>query len=683
MAKTGPKVSSPHALPDPRVAPNPSCECGAVFRLHSRGAMKRSYWWCVLTSILVFAVMSEPATGLAKNNDKEKMMWRGFILMEAIEKHEYDIEPSEDLDWRHGMKKRYKSQVATAQVISADPLGSGETRLSGRVQVEMQDHETFGVRPPPTWCTHGWVLNQDTQKANASTMLQDNQVRITFARKSHVDAATAIQQAIERCGANPDCLAKVYDQFKGVIDDPSPSFPIKMVVQCRPSCRDVIQTHSLRKRGRYCRNEETTERDDSRDITTELCLPMNFEMDGMYSRGEKGDTITAFFQDSGNSPHKAFDGEDHPVNRQTRCTVNLTNGPPEVRIYRLTDDAPPKDITDQEEKVLVGEMLRLQACVVGTGLGEESDRKWDIPDETIKNWEADRDAGPTRKDLEEKDLKKGIIRFACVDGEPGGKHKTVTFHAVYGTAELKGETRLKVYEPKVENVEFEFGDYVGIGKRLDGGCNLEPAKGDKSLGIRWKSRVTMPSDFESRAQCVQMVQVFSGNNWFLQRVGFPFYMWAVQYEVGILDTSYPFCGPACGGKETVIEMRDNPCAPLSLMASAYVHERFEAYLMFRPGAVLDVHSVWVPLKRVDWAWKGAVVDQNPYDGKIKACDTSYALIGGCIQPPSSYDPRVQDTILYPEWKGCYNKTNEKPKLTTMETQDPKTRPPAQAGWTCP
>ena len=651
--------------------------------------MNRPNFLNFLTSTLVCLLVSVSATGLAKTKNTEEMMWRGVILMEAIEKHQYDISPSKKLGWRHGMKNNYKSQRATIQVISADPLRSGDMKLSGTVYVEKRDEEIFEVRPPASWCTHSWVLNKDTRRADGSSRIRNNQLRITFAKKSHIDAAQAIRDAIGKCGTDPDCLAKVSDQFKGVVEDQSRSFPVKLVVQCFPSCRDVIQTHSLRKSGRNCRNEEKTERDDSRDIRTELCVPMMFEMDGTYTRGKGGDRITASFSKNGRNPYKAFDGEEHPIEWWTRCTVNLTNGPPEVRIYRLTDDAPPKDITDKEEKVLVGEMVRLQACVVGKGLGQETGRKWDIPGENIKSWEADRDNGPMRKDLTDEDFKKGSIRFACVDGGPGGQNKTVTFSVVFADAELKGKTQLKVYEPTVEVLEFDCGDYVGIGLEQGGGCELTPGKGHESLGIKWKSKVTMPKDFGARQHCVQFVQVFSGNNWFLERVGSPFYEWRMQYEVGMLDTSYPYSGTACGAKETIIQMRDNPGAPLSLMASGYVHDRFETYLMFRPGAPVDLHSVWVPLKRVDWAWKGAVRENDPYgdpDRKRKeGCEKRYKLITNCTKPPASFNPRVQDTILYPEWKGCYVKERDKPKVTGITTQDPEAWPPAQAGagWTCP
>ena len=645
--------------------------------------MKKSFYVNILVLSLVFAVLSGSAASLAAEKDKEKMMWRGFILMEGSEKREYDIGPSKELGWRHGIKSHYKSQVATIQVISADPLGSGDTKLSGMVHVHMQDHEIFEVRPPSSWCTHGWVKNEDTQKADGSEMIRDNQLRISFAKKSHVDAAPAIEQAIKNCGTDPDCLANVYNQFKGVVEDQSQSFPIKMVVQCFPSCPGVIQTRSVRTSGQNCKNEEKTERDTSYNITTDLCSPMHFEMDGMYTHGKEGDKITAFFQDSGENPDKAFDEQDYPVQWKVRCTVNLTNGPPEVRIYRLTDDAPPKDITDKEEKVLVGEMIKLQACVVGTGLGEETERKWEIPDENIKNWEADRDKGPNREDVNDDDLKKGIIRFACVDGETGGKNKTVTFRAVFANAELKGETHLKVYEPKVEELEFDYGDLVGVG----GACaELTPAKGGDSLGIKWKAKVTMPSDFQDRQHCIQFVQIFSGNNWFLFKTGQPgLYEWFEQSSSGVLDTSYPYCGPACGA-ETVLEMRDNPGAPLSTYASGYVDENFLAYLMFRPGSELDMHSVWVPLKRVDWGWKGVIIAKgDPYarNRTTLPCKDRWELIGNCVRSPASFNPHVQDTILYPEWKGCYVEEQDKPKTTRIQVQDHTLPPPWQAGWVCP
>jgi hypothetical protein len=179
-----------------------------------------------------------------------------------------------------------------------------------------------------------------------------------------------------------------------------------------------------------------------------------------------------------------------------------------------------------------------------------------------------------------------------------------------------------------------------------------------------------------------MVQVVSGNNWFFKRMGYPNYEWFVQSLKGMLDTSYPYSGPACGGKETIVGMRDSPGASLSTMVSGYVHDSFEAFLMFKPGAVLDLKSVWVPLRRVEWAWKGAIVHvkrPDPYDRKNVeklTCEQRFRLIPGCIRPPASFNPQVQDTTEYPKWKKRYEEEKHKPKQSFIVRRDFTEFPPS-------
>jgi len=649
--------------------------------------MKKAFYMNVLTLSLVCAVLSFPGTGLAENKDKEEMMWRGFILMEAVEKHAYDIGPSEKLNWRHGMKSHFKSQRATIQVLSADPLGSGDTKLSGMVYAEIQDEEIFEVRPPAEKCNRSWVLNKDTRQANGSAMIRDNQIRIMFAKKSHMDAAGAIQEAIRKCGTDEDCLARVYDRFKGVVEDPSKSFPIKMVVQCFPSCPGVIRTHSLRMRGQNCKNEEKTERDDSRDIRTELCLPMRFEMDGTYTRSKDGDQITAYFQDSDQNPYKGFDGEDHPIEWQTRCTVNLTNGPPEVRIYRLTEDALPKDITDKEEKVLVGEKVKLQGEVVGTGLGEEILRVWKVPGQVIKDWRASIEKADIIY-FDEDNFEKGIVQFTWSDGSYGGEEKTVKYTADYMGIELEGETRFKVFEPRVKWLEKKLGTFVGIRQKQivqDGTlqrieCEMTP----ESPAIFLKAKVTVPDGFEGARNCLQFVQLTSTNAWFLRRYT-PDYNWFKIFFVDYCDSTYPYSGPVCGGKDSVLEMRDSPGDPLAYMNAAFDDSRFRTYLMFRPGSD-DRSSVWVPLKLIEWGWKGSVTHTSTiYNDNQPPCAGRYRLT--CERPPSRYDFNESDSPVHPKWDGYYDESKLVPINTRISTQNPQATPPANqgdwSGWQCP
>ena len=634
----------------------------------------RWIFWC--TGFLLAGVFMHSSC-LAQSMDKEKMMWRGFIMMESIEKQEFSIEPSEELGWRHKLKNRFRSQHANIQVLAADPLGSGVVKSSGTINLTFNDLDIFGVRPPASKCTHGWVLNKDEKNASASGWIENDQVRITFMRKSHMDAAQGIQQAIARCGADPNCLMQVYSQFKGVLEDTAESFPIKLVVQLRSSCPGVIQTRSMRTSGMNCENEEKTERDDARDTMTELCRPMAFEMDGTYYRNEKGDRISAYFDESDQSPYNTFDDENHPIHHHLRCTVHLSNGPPEVHIYRITEDAPPRDVTDKEEKVLVGEQIKLQGEVVGTGLGEEILKVWLLPGRTLKHWQASAKEAEVI-DLTEDDLGSGFVEFAWVDGSFGGAEQTVKYRSDYLGAELEGETRFRVFKPRVawEKKEFSPEILVGlVGK--DNECEMLPG----SPAILLEAKVTLPNQKADAGNCIQFVQLVSSRAWFLRRQT-PDYNWYSLFFEDHLDTSYPYSGPTCGSKETRLRMQDTPGDPLDNFNSAFDDSRFSTYLMFRPGTD-ERKSIWVPLKRIDWGWRGSVTHlTNIYDDKLPPC--SYRIT--CSRPPLVYEQSETDSPAHPWWKVRADKHNMLPvKMEGLYTTDPLEQPPKDdnfPGWQC-
>lgn len=541
--------------------------------------MKRFSGWKALLLGLCVAAMSFPVPSRAQNRDKEKMMWRGFIMMEAIE---------------------------------------------------------------------------------------NNQVRITFMRKSHMDAAKGIQQAIAKCGADTECLAKVYDQFKGALEDEDKSFPIKMVVQFLPFCRGIIGTSSRRTSGMNCKSQNRVERDDAREIEAVLCRPMMFEVDGTYTRDKEGDRITAYFTES------------YPIEQHARCTVHLSNGPPEVRIYRITEDAPPKDITDKEEKVLVGEKIRLQGEVVGTGLGEEKKKKWEVPGHIIKNWTAS--VKETKLDGfdDDEDFEGGFLGFAWVDGSFGGARRTVKYRAEYAGAKLKGETGFRVYKPRVEWRKKELSQKVLVGL-YKGDCEMRP----KIPGIQLEARVTLPDDKADVQNCIQFVQLVSTDAWLLARET-PGYVWFRQSFEGILDTTYPYTGPACGGKTTLLGMADSPGDPLANVNSAFDDSRFKSYLMFRPGTN-DRKSLWVPLKLIDWGWKGSVThEKTVYHEEGLVCGDRYRVI--CDRPPNVYDPSETDSPEHPSWNAHYDEDDMKPSaLWETYTEDPRVQPPGDNGsfgWEC-
>ena len=637
--------------------------------------MKIGYRHVVLITGFLLMTLTAPCNCFGQNADREEMMWRGHIMLESIEKHQMSIEPNEKLEWRHGQKDRMRIQRANIQVLAADPLNSGDVKAGGMVSVEFDSLDEFGVRPPAEKCTHGWVMNRDTEQAQASERIENNQVRITFMRASHMDAAQNIQQAIGRCGTDTNCLAKIFDQFKGVLEDTAKSFKIKMVVQLMSSCRGIIKSHSLRRSGMNCQMEDKTERDDSKELETELCRPMMFEMDGMYYRDEKGDRISAYCNDSEKTPYKAFDDQNYPREQQARCTVELSNGPPKAYIYRITEDEPPKDITDKEEKVLVGEKIKLQGEVIGTGLGEEIVKVWDVPGHLVKDWRASRKQANI-VEFEADDFEGGFTNFAWVDGSPGGKRQKVEYRADYMGAEVKGKTTFIVYAPQVTWEEKKLSptievEMVQTGQQNKPECELLP----KSPALRLNAKVSLPREKASAQNCIQFVQLASARSWFLLPQ-WPGYEWYSLFFEDHLDNTYPYSGPVCGGKQSQLVIQDSPAVTLHNMNSAFEDSRFRTYLMFRPGTN-DRKSVWVPLKRFDWGWKARATHTTTiHDPQQPPCHQRYLI--ACDKSPASYAPSEAEFPPHPTWKYAISEKDLKPlpmKGTKMYTENPLSQPP--------
>ena len=139
----------------------------------------------------------------------------------------------------------------------------------------------------------------------------------------------------------------------------------------------------------------------------------------------------------------------------------------------------------------------------------------------------------------------------------------------------------------------------------------------------------------------------------------------------------------CGGKETVLEMMDSPGDPLDHMNAACDDSRFRTYLIFRPGTD-DRKSVWVPLKRMDWGWKGAVTHTGTiYDEPQPPCKKRYPLT--CEKPPAGYDPSETDSPPHPHWRAHYHKKMVPVEMVDLYTADPNEHPPSHGDyprWQC-
>ena len=292
--------------------------------------------------------------------------------------------------------------------------------------------------------------------AASADLQQGGLVRIGFAKKSHIEGAKGIEQAVKNCGTDQDCLAKVYDRFKHLLEDKSGSFPIQMTVQCIPQCKGTEEVSKM-KESTDCAGRTTSDEDSS--TVPIFCLPMGFEIkDGTYTRGEKGDRITGTFFKTEKTPYKGPDDQTYTIDATARCVVNLTNGPPELKIYMATEKGY-EDITDKDQDILVGQKLKLTAQVVSTGLGNESNWEWEIPGKIVQHWMGSVKESHLRP---VKDLKTRTIGFTWYRGKAGGEKRTVKYRVKFGKKTLEAKTNFKVYAPEVSRVDLKPGQFVGF-----------------------------------------------------------------------------------------------------------------------------------------------------------------------------------------------------------------------------
>jgi hypothetical protein len=632
-------------------------------RVHIR---KLSSPGCILF-LMLYCLGAFSTSATAKDKDKEKMMWRGTITMETMKRHAYDIERTDEKagTWHRYTKNSEMSQTANIRVISADPLNSGDVKVSGPVNLETHVIEEARFRSK---CNSSY--RKETREGTASSDLQQGGlVRIGFMKKSQIEGAKGIEQAVRDCGTDQDCLAKVYDRYKHLLKDESGSFPIQMTIQCIPQCKGTEDVFKM-KETTDCKGR--TKSDDDSSTAPIFCLPMAFEIkDGTYTKGEEGDRITGTFFKPEKTPYKGPDGQTYSIDATARCVVNLTNGPPELKIYMATEKGY-EDITDKDQDILVGQKVKLSAQVVSTGLGEKTGGEWEIPGKIVQQWTGSVKESHLRP---VKDLKTRTIGFTWYRGKSRGEKRTVKYSIEFGTKTLEAKTNFKVYAPEVSRVDLKPGQFVGFGMGEDG-CELIGG----SPAVKIESAVKLTGPFSGQRFCLFYVQKITSNCWGLEKKGFPHYEWRKDAQDWKLDSSFPYNGYKCAVGENRMTMQDTPGFPLSNMASAYAHMAFEDYLMFMPPMPRTYAGICpVPLKKVKWQWSGsAVAIGDPFPDPVPPCGQGHHVV--CSKPPNSCNPQMSEAEEYPKWRGFVAKT--KPMPTRDHTTNREDPPPSGSDWNC-
>jgi len=379
-----------------------------------------------------------------------------------------------------------------------------------------------------------------------------------------------------------------------------------------------------------------------------------------------------------NLKHQSFMGSlyDPPQSGDVNYTVSWSFGevPPELRIF-IREKEKWKDITGKDkEEFLVGQRVQLKCVVSPEGHGTPQHIEWEIPgmpDGVVKDWKADESAA-AKVPVTENDCRKETVALAWVDGSFSGQPMKIVCQARVNGEALEADTTLKVYKP-MATVNVTAGKLVTFPSQ--GSCEILP----DSPSIKLDSTVTLPDQFADKKFKIFYVQKVNVNAWGLDRydASGPTYEWVADTCDGFLDTSFPYNGYQEGVGTARYVMKDTPGWPLSNLASAYVADEFQTYLMFIPPASEGGDSVPAPLKLVEWKWKGACVAVGEaFPRTIPPCAQGYQII--LSQPPSRFRPHPVDCTQHPEWKGV--KKENLPHSTRIFTANRNDPPPKQAKW---
>ncbi len=367
---------------------------------------------------------------------------------------------------------------------------------------------------------------------------------------------------------------------------------------------------------------------------------------------------------------------DPPKSGDVSYTVSWTFGevPPELRIF-IKEKEMWNDITGEDkQEFLIGQRVQLKCAVIPEGLGTPNQIQWEIPgmpDLVVKGWKANENAG-IKEPLTENDCQKETIIFAWVDGLFSGQANKIVCKAQVKGEPIEADTTIKVYKPRAD-VIVTAGKVVAFSPSR--GCEMVP----DSPSIKLDSTVTLPDQYADKKFTVFYVQKVKANAWGLDRydASGPTYEWVSDTCDWVLDTSFPYNGYQEGVGTVKFAMQDTPGWSLSNLASAYVSDEFQSYLMFIPPASEGGDSVPVPLKQVDWKWKGACVAVGEaFPRTIPPCGQGHKIIVN--QPPSRFRPHPVDCSQHPEWTGV--KKENRPHSTRIFTGNRNDPPPKQANW---
>ena len=346
---------------------------------------------------------------------------------------------------------------------------------------------------------------------------------------------------------------------------------------------------------------------------------------------------------------------DPPKSGDVEYSVSWTFGdiPPYAEIQREVNGEW-KNITDETEKVVVGEKIKLRGVVLpknqDSGTGEWTLEGGGSGKNYIKKYKADIYKGEV---IPLTDLNTKELEFYWVDGGSASVKYVVNAGDNEASAESKFEIRKPAYKvtinasPDSRVGKPERGEPLPQGECMGTGAHGAAKPDDIWLqynGIRFEAENLDRGETPGSEQWVQIIE----NQHYFQT-------WQggvrqEEYLTDALDICYPsWDGPRGGDAPAILLMRDqkqltNKLSDGTIAPMMHTGKTQEnrVYLMFRPDGD---DSEWVPVKVFNWTWVGHAEYQSRDDDKEKGTTGWSPWL--CKVIPEK--PEAEDTSQYPVW----------------------------------
>ena len=348
------------------------------------------------------------------------------------------------------------------------------------------------------------------------------------------------------------------------------------------------------------------------------------------------------------------------------CRVSWTFGEVKPVVQIWWED---RNITDQKSQdVLVGQKIELEAVVKPPG-HSLVEPKWDIDEDKggniVGGWVATKENAhviPVERHSKR-------IAFCWVDGIFTGAPMKVKISGAVDGHQVHAETTFNVFKPEIEDEKVIPARKVTVGDmpEVETGelyCALYPGKVNiresppvaEPPGMFISHRVEIPRLPQDEGgqqphllQYVQLIKedILENHNGYYKRT--------VNHQL-CCDKNYPYNNHRASHR---IEMNDTPGPELGMTVWELHHQHeFETYLMFIPSAdPNDDQCVWIPLRKIKWAWAAAVKKDRNAHSDAPCNETLNRLL---YQAPPQVSEK-KNCKQHPKWSCNVSENSKKPR----------------------